>query len=209
MNLYARSDLMGVGVPVEAGGCGEFHSRPVSDGAPAKSFELTCPQCTVALKNDPQWSPHADDLAKTPDEQAKLDEEAKRGLLSNKADLASGIADGISQGLSSMTNCRNCGKMNFSGKFCGECGEKLGAPVKTDDGGGGKSAQSDPEPGGENKTADQAQLKARLEKAEAEDSGEDLMALNLRTLRKRARDAGLDDTGTREEVVTRLEAAGK
>jgi hypothetical protein len=206
MKLYDRSDVMSVGVSPNAGGCGQTHSRPVVDGAPSKVFELDCPQCSNALVGDTQWTKHSDDLPKTPDEQAKLDEEAKRGLLSNKADLASGIADGISQGLSSMTSCRNCGKMNFSGKFCGECGKKLGAPAEADD---DQSDQSDPAIG-ENKSADQEQLKQRLEEQKsAETEPTDYDSINLRTLRKMARDEGLDDTGTKDEVIARLKGESK
>ena len=203
MSTFARSDVMGVGVPVEAGGCGEFHSRPVSDGKPAERFELECNQCSEALKNDPQWSTQHDDIPRTPDEQAKDDAEAKRGLISRKEDLVSGIAEGLSKGLSSLTTCRECGKMSPSGmKFCGECGNQLGVARKP--------MESDQE-----KSATQEQLKQRLTSndnpgdAESADEGNDLGKMNVRSLRKRARDAGLDESGTKAELVARLEAAGK
>ena len=212
MKLYSRSDLMGVGVPVDAGGCGMFHSRPVVDGAPAKIFELDCPLCTVALEHDVQWSKHHDDLPKTPDEQAVLDEEAKRGMIANKADLAAGIAEGIATGMSGMSTCRTCGKMNFGGaKFCGECGNQLGAPPSF---GGTESHPEEQSKGGKT----QAALKQRLEEDENADEadegdegdeGASLQSTNLRTLRKRARQAGLDDSGTKEEVIARLEAEEK
>lgn len=203
MKLYARSDVVSVGVSPDAGGCGDSHGRPVVDGAPSKVFELDCPQCTAVLQYDVQWSKHSDDVPKTPDEQQAIDEEAKRGMIANKADLAAGIAEGIATGMSSMSTCRNCGKMNFGGaKFCGECGDKLGAPPRVEN-------KSEEESKG-GKT--QAALKQRLDEEENTEDAEDggsLKSMNLRTLRKRARQAGLDDTGTKEEVIARLEDQGK
>jgi hypothetical protein len=204
MSIFARSDVMGVAVPVEAGGCGEIHSRPVSDGQPAEHFELTCDKCATALKDDPQWAGSSGDLPRTPDEQNKDEAESKRGLISRKEDLVSGIAEGLSKGLQNLTTCRECGKMSPSGmKFCGECGNQLGAPKK--------ASESD-----DDKSATQAQLKQRLDAGEGDgdaeggaDEGENLNSLNVRTLRKRARDVGLDESGTKPELVKRLEAQGK
>lgn len=99
MTLHARSDLMSVSVPVTSGGCGNTHSRPVRNGAPAANWELTCPPCEHFLKgggrrilkftpgdmknglmptqervadSDPCWSPTPDTVPMTPDE-AKSD----------------------------------------------------------------------------------------------------------------------------------------
>jgi hypothetical protein len=52
MALYARSDLMSVSIPAKSGGCGASHSRPVHAGAPAKEWELNCPDCEAYLKGD-------------------------------------------------------------------------------------------------------------------------------------------------------------
>ena len=52
MTIYARSDLMSVAVPVTSGGCGQNHSRPVKNGAPAKTWGLTCPPCEKHLRGD-------------------------------------------------------------------------------------------------------------------------------------------------------------
>ena len=52
MSLYARSDLMSVSVPATSGGCGNSHSRPVSQGKPAKEWRLDCPPCEGYLKGD-------------------------------------------------------------------------------------------------------------------------------------------------------------
>lgn len=52
MTLYARSDLMSVSIPVTSGGCGDTHSRPVNNGAPARTWGLDCPDCEAHLRGD-------------------------------------------------------------------------------------------------------------------------------------------------------------
>src|SRR5215469_16459366 len=77
--LFARSDLMSVALPAESGGCGQVHSRPVVNGAPAKIWRITdadCPYCVAALKGDPQWGVDQLHIPQTPDE-AELTEKMK------------------------------------------------------------------------------------------------------------------------------------
>lgn len=93
MTLYARSDLMAVAVPIENGGCGVTHSRPVRNGAPAQTWALVCPMCETFLredlakdinKNTPgdkviphvvgQWSGSAEGIPDTPDEERERKE---------------------------------------------------------------------------------------------------------------------------------------
>jgi hypothetical protein len=50
--LFARSDVCAISIPTSAGGCGAAHSRPVTHGAPAKVFKLSCPPCESYLKGD-------------------------------------------------------------------------------------------------------------------------------------------------------------
>jgi hypothetical protein len=52
MTLYARSDVCAISIPVTSGGCGNSHTRPVRNGAPDKDFRLDCPQCEGFLKGD-------------------------------------------------------------------------------------------------------------------------------------------------------------
>ncbi len=96
MTLYARSDLMSVSIPATSGGCGDSHSRPVVQGAPVKTWGLTCPPCEAYLKGsrkpqvlkttpgdpklgipskqervadcDPHWSSTPESVPLTPDE---------------------------------------------------------------------------------------------------------------------------------------------
>lgn len=52
MTLWARADVSYVRVPVESGGCGEPHSRPVTNGVPAEHFVLNCQGCENFLRAD-------------------------------------------------------------------------------------------------------------------------------------------------------------
>lgn len=54
MTLYARGDLTCISVSADSGGCGTTHSRPVIDGAPAKVWELDCPECEHILNGNHQ-----------------------------------------------------------------------------------------------------------------------------------------------------------
>ena len=92
--LYARSDVMHLSLGVH--GCGASHSREVTRGVPAKEFQLDCPPCERHLKgdrrptklvyetdpktgqpthqkrvadSDPLWSGSRDVLPLTPDEE--------------------------------------------------------------------------------------------------------------------------------------------
>lgn len=50
--LYARSDVMALSLGDR--GCGATHSRPVTHGAPAKTFKLDCQPCETHLRGDGQ-----------------------------------------------------------------------------------------------------------------------------------------------------------
>jgi hypothetical protein len=52
MVLYARADVSYVCVPMTSGGCGQPHTRPVVNGAPAKQFKLECQGCENFLRAD-------------------------------------------------------------------------------------------------------------------------------------------------------------
>lgn len=96
LSLYARSDLMSVSIPVTNGGCGATHTRPVTRGAPDPEWKLTCPDCEAYLRGtrkqkilkttqgdaklgipsrqehvadaDPHWSSTPETVPLTPDE---------------------------------------------------------------------------------------------------------------------------------------------
>lgn len=100
VSVFARSDLMSVSIPVTSGGCGETHSRPVRNGAPARIWELTCAPCETYLKgsrrviagyknghlkwkmdHDPHWSATPADIPFTPDEERAQENYSERGAM--------------------------------------------------------------------------------------------------------------------------------
>src|SRR5215470_14651816 len=82
MPLYARSDLSSVFVPVESGGCGQHHSRPVVDGAPVGIWSFShddCEGCANFLAQDAHWSGTLSGIPETPDEKLAREDAEKRG----------------------------------------------------------------------------------------------------------------------------------
>jgi hypothetical protein len=142
MPLYARSDVMSVTVSRAHGGCGTAHTRPVKQGAPARTWQLDCPQCQGFLAHDPLWSGTLADVPPTYDEK-RNEESANFTFTKNRDDimtmalakiaglptggmLAGTVTQTAEQGAGSCSN----GHVNFAGvKFCGECGERLGTPA--------------------------------------------------------------------------------
>jgi hypothetical protein len=111
MAVYARSDVMGIAIPMESGGCGQNHTRPVIQGAPAEIWKLSCPQCETYIKDDIDrstykvtdrdgkttvinnsvWGEHPTKTPLTPDEQriaSDLQKEGETGV----AKLMEGMA---------------------------------------------------------------------------------------------------------------------
>lgn len=78
MTVHARSDISGVSISEAHGGCGETHSRPVVNGAPADSWSLSCPRCEEFLRFDPCWSAVRDSVPETPDEVSAREDRQKR-----------------------------------------------------------------------------------------------------------------------------------
>lgn len=86
MTVYARSDVMGVSLSKEHGGCGATHTRPVTHGAPAKQWGLDCVACENHLRSDPHWSITLSEVPETPDEERVRTDREKKGA-SNQQDL--------------------------------------------------------------------------------------------------------------------------
>jgi hypothetical protein len=137
---YARSDVMNVTVSRAHGGCGDPHSRPIRNGAPAKIWQLDCPQCRAYLHDDPLWSDTLADLPSTPDEDTARDTAEKHTARSRDDIMALALAKiaglPVAEFLSGMvgqaadSGTVECaaGHENFpSAKFCAECGERLAA----------------------------------------------------------------------------------
>lgn len=151
MTVYARSDVSAVSISKDHGGCGQIHSRPVIEGAPAKLWALTCHAgCENFLRSDPLWSGTAHTIPETPDETARRTDVEKRGQVEQQTSMAQALSDlaklgslpGVLAQLVGHLNpgvdkveattleqelrvCRN-GHMNQQHvKFCGECGANM------------------------------------------------------------------------------------
>ena len=204
-------------------GCGATHSRPVTHGSPAKVFRLDCEPCEQFLRGDrrpkvlrydidpktrtvtgqsrvadadPMWSSTPDTIPLTPDEARTNSVRSERGAqqIQMIQALAALRATGIEvppealwllerelpAGVLKGTVVCAEGHDNQAGtKFCGQCGISMAA----------KGAIGPPaeQPPGEPVV--------------------DLDRLHVATLRKRCRDAGLPDKGTKDALIGRLKAA--
>lgn len=195
MALYARSDLAAVTVSVAHGGCGSTHHRPANDGKPVQVWEMDCVACGDHLRHDPHWSVTLSEIPETYDEKSAREDFDKRGAKDRDNVLALALARLAGVELPETLRRPITGNMpptalilcpdghgNPPGqKFCGECGalvhpaEKDTVAAKDADGG-----ESDDELPG------------------------DLPSLHWMTLQKLCRDRGLDDTGTKADLLVRL-----
>lgn len=158
MTLYARSDLVQVTYPVDQGGCGQTHTRPVVNGAPEKVFALDCGKCEAVIRAEvsireqkhPLWSGTLSGIPETPDEKAVREDETERGkqeaAVANRSALeslstlpqvlqnmmtmmAGGQLPAIGQSLAQSVSTCPSGHPNLGQvKFCGECGVPMSAP---------------------------------------------------------------------------------
>ena len=208
MTIYARSDVCAVNISPAHGGCGTpgGHRRPVINGAPAKVWELNCHSCANHLRHDPHWSPTIADLPETFDEQNARESFEKRGAKDRDAVLAMALArlagvelpesltrmiSGVPGHVPGTVECAGCGNGQPPGmKFCGECGAAMhGAPPERSLPASRKAAEPAGDGGGKQKL-----LKLREARLD------DLKALS--------RERGLDESGTRADLVKRLSDAG-
>ena len=196
MTLYSRSDLSATTVSIAHGGCGNSHHRPAPDGNPAKIWALTCVQCENFLRADPLWSTTVAEIPETHDEQSEREDYEKRGANDIQTmmalaltrmtggevpDTVARMIDGSKLHLPAQVKvlCPPHGHANPPGVKF--CGE-CAAPMR-----------------------DAAPAGALPPPAPAPD----LADLHPQKLRKMCREKGLDDSGTRPEMLARLEAAGK
>lgn len=220
MALYARSDVMCVSLGEH--GCGASHSREVTRGVPAKVFKIDCGPCESYLKGDrkphklvyetdrktgqvlrqsrvpdadPMYSSTPDSVPLTPDETRTNEIRSERGAqqIQMIQALAALRATGIEVPPEAMwllerelpagvlrgtMLCAN-GHDNPAGlKFCGECGVSMAAR-------GAIAPQEDP-PG---------------------EAVVDLERLHPQTLRKMCRERKLPDSGSKDALIGRLQAA--
>lgn len=150
MTVYARSDVSAVTISKDHGGCGQIHSRPVVEGAPAKLWALTCHAgCENFLRSDALWASTPQTIPETPDETAHRLDVERRGQVEHQTSMAQALNDlaklgdlpgVLAQLLGNATQggkaeaitvdqelqlCRNGHPNNSTTKFCGECGANM------------------------------------------------------------------------------------
>lgn len=96
MSAFARSDVMYVAVSQYDGGCGEPHARPVTEGAPDKVWELSCPQCIKSLRSHPLWAGSQDEIPETQEEVSRREAAEKKNSI-NAADAQTAVMAEISK----------------------------------------------------------------------------------------------------------------
>ena len=218
LTLYARSDVMSVSIPPASGGCGNSHTRPVRNGAPDRIFKLTCPDCEGYLKgdrkakilrtspgdvkagipakqervadSDPHWSSTPDTVPLTPDETQTRHLKIEKGeqqlrALESLIALKSGGIDVTSRPevLYFLQQSGLTGEM-LQGQVVCPAGHENSAGVKFC---------------GECGISMNAQKEIT---ATPDDIPLDM--LHIATLRKKCREAGLNDKGKKNELIARL-----
>jgi hypothetical protein len=207
--IYARSDIAAVTISEAHGGCGVTHSRPVEHGAPAKLWALNCPPCEDHLRHDPHWSPTSAEIPETYDEAKAREDFDKRGAKDKDAVLTLALARlaGISsselpESLTRMISgqpmhvpvqgqleCPSGHLQPAGAKFCAECGAQMSSPVA-------KASL----PAAEPPVAPPADATAPERPKRIRDA-------SLATLQALARSRGIEDSGTRSDLINRLGVA--
>jgi hypothetical protein len=217
--LYARSDLASVSIPSSSGGCSRQHSRPVIKGAPAKVWKLDCPQCEAVLSGagkpkilkyqtdpktgqtvrqeriadaDPMWSSTPDTVPLTPDEERSNAVRSERGRM--QIEMLQALAALRSTGIDVPPEAMWLLERELP------AGVLQGTVV---------CANSHDVPAG-SAFCPQCGVTMAARGAiggSGEEPAVDLSRLHPQTLRKRCRDAGLPDKGSKDVLIGRLQAA--
>ena len=225
MTRYARDDMSCITISPETGGCGQSHSRPVIQGAPVKTWALDCPPCEAVLAGahkpkilkyqtdrktgqvthqervadaDPMWSSTPDTIPLSPDQERTHALQIERGerqlrALESIASLERSRVNFRDRPdvlfylreqelpediLQGIVLCANDHPNPAGAKFCNECAISMATRGALEQGGGADG-----------------------------EAVVDLGRLHVQTLRKRCRDAGLPDKGSKEQLISRLQAA--
>ena len=231
MTVYSRSDVDMENVSVDGhGGCGSVHVRPRgSDGSRAHLWELTCPNCEGYLKTTPTWATTPADVPETPDETKGREDFAKRGATDRDNVLALAMAKlagvELPQTLRQAISGASPAVMAISGKlvceaghdaepgskFCQECGRPMRAPSAAacpqghPVGAGAKFCQecgfSIPQAAA---PAIEPSASGPARAPKAANHAKPMRDWRAEDLRAEARRRGLDESGTRRELLERL-----
>jgi hypothetical protein len=238
MSVFARADVAGVSVSPEHGGCGQFHSRPVVQGAPVALWQLTCPQCEDHLRSDPLWSANATKIPETPDEVAQHEDWKRRSERDTQFLLALALAKmagedvpesmrralgGKSNAINGTVLCPNGHEQQAGTRFCPECGAGMSGAAAlppagqqpsqpaTGQGPEAGAGEADEDPSGADgfKTW-QAPADQASPDAELESGGErlDLDSMTLGELKKVAVARGVQTARSKADQITALREAG-
>lgn len=218
--MYARSDLMSVAVP-EPQGCGATHSRPVTHGAPAKTWKLDCPPCEAYLRGDrkpkilkhkieggrvvaqdrvpdadPMWSSTPETIPLTPDEERTNAIRSERGA--QQIQMIQALAALRSTGIDVPPEAmwlleRELPAGVLKGTVVCASGHDNQAGVKFC----GECGIS---------MAARGALETAPPAPEPEEPALDLARLHPQTLKKLCRQRHLPDTGSKDELIARLAA---
>ncbi len=223
MVLYSRSDVCAISIPVQAGGCGAGHSRPVTRGVPAKIFKLDCPPCEAYLRgdrkpkilkyhvnpqtgqavrqeriadSDPMWSSTPDSIPLTPDEERTNKTRTERGRMQIEMlqALAAIRATGINVPAEALYLLESeLPEGVLKGTVVCAQGHDNAAGVKFC-----------------SECGTPMNVRGAIGSGAEDPPGEpeiDLGRLHPQTLRKMCRDAGQSDKGSKEQLIGRLQAA--
>ena len=231
--LFARNDLDFFKVPVESGGCGApgGHSRPVIEGAPVRPWRVECVDCEPFLREhlSDLFSLSEADLPETPDEVKGREDFAKRGATDRDNILAIAMAklagvelpqtirqaiSGASPALPAIAGVMVCEAGHDcepGSKFCSECGSPMRRPPVAACPDGHPVAASAKFCGecGKPAAANVAAIEPPAPPAAPRSAGPRVKPMKdwrLEDLRAEAQRRGLDDTGTRVQVLERLRA---
>jgi SAP domain len=194
MTVYSASSLMAVNLSEAHGGCGSPHSRPVRNGAPGKLWKLDCVMCENHLRNDDLWSTTVSEIPETYDEKSSREDWEKRGAQDRDAIMPLLLAKlaGVdpSQLPESLTRAISGTSLHIPGMM--ECPKGHAQPSGQDFCGKCGSPMHDAAPAGSIPPPAPAP---------------DLASLHPQKLRKLCRERGLNDSGTRPEMIARLTEA--
>jgi len=221
VTVYAASSIVYVAVSPEHGGCGESHVRPVVQGAPAKVWGLECPRCEDHLRSDPHWSPVISKIPETFDEKLTREDFEKRGVLDERALMAMALARLTGLELPETLRARitgsgpggfvpgtvECGQGHENrpgSKFCAECGAVMreAEPTVLTCANGHENAASAKFCA---ECGDRFSLMALPAAGPSLPDG--FASLPANQLRALAKERGLDASGTKADVLSRLQAA--
>ena len=233
MTLYSRNDIDQENFSLAMGGCGNPHLRPTGrNGERVRLWKLSCPQCEPTLLKKGGWAATISEIPETPDETKTREDYEKRGAHDRDYIQAMALAkiagveipDALQRvvtgdpahvpAITGMMVCPAGHDADPGSKFCGECGSPMrrppalacpeGHPVRAgvkfcSECGSSVAVAIEAAPA----PAAQAEVPAPANGARKKPL-KDMRAADLKVL---AREKGLDDTGTRADLLARLRAA--